>query len=452
MRRRRAAAFGLLVIAAVLAGCTGEEGGSAPTPTGSDPPPTPTVVASSRPAGEGPPPSWTLPVGENSVRAVSLIGDLAVLDMPEPGGFRVVQPSSGRLLWQRPIGRFMIAGNTVVVWNAKVKVDDRVEAVDLKTGRTLWRSQRPVEHVSVFRDVVYVDDCKKVAGLEPARDCATTRRDVRTGRPHWRLPHGPSDYTIGANPPIAPASGRYLPLYTGPGDRHWVAAEAATGRKLRGRLEFHISGPALVVGGTLVSFEDVGEPRCLTRTTAVDIRTGARRWTSDVYHGRPSQTECAYLPSRFGEHSLLGVGSRFMTRTATGMPQLFDLSTGRAVWTGTKRGVAVDLDQRSVLVRTEAERGPLTLLDLGSGRVRWSMPDPGISVVGFQWRTTVSARRVAVSALLDRTDARVLVYDAGSGRRIASIPGELVGAGDDWLVVQRYDVQKKRFQLELIRL
>ncbi|WP_163506020.1 hypothetical protein [Fodinicola acaciae] len=64
--------------------------------------------------------------------------------------------------------------------------------------------------------------------------------------------------------------------------------------------------------------------------------------------------------------------------TDSGAARLFDLVTGKTVWSSSVRAVPVDMDPHSLLVRSQADTGTLTLLDAQTGRQRWTAPDHGL--------------------------------------------------------------------------
>lgn len=151
--------------------------------------------------------------------------------------------------------------------------------------------------------------------------------------------------------------------------------------------------------------------------------------------------------------TLIGTGSRIAASTADGAPQVFDLASGRTVWRGDASGVPIDGDGRSLLVRRQADSGPLSLLDFTTGRTLWTAPDPGLSGQSASWASAVTGRLVAVSGA-DGDRPHVLVYRADTGQRLGRFPGWLEGLGDDWVAIghSAHRPTAGRLTLDFIRL
>jgi hypothetical protein len=131
---------------------------------------------------------------------------------------------------------------------------------------------------------------------------------------------------------------------------------------------------------------------------------------------------------------MLGFGSAVAAVNRTGRTTLTDITTGETRWTAAEPGVPLAGDDRTLLVRDNAETGAIGLLDLRDGRRLWTAPDPGLPGSSASWECAVAGDLVAV---MGATGGRpyVLVFDARTGRQLARRGGWLTGIGEDWVMV-----------------
>lgn len=423
---------GTAAVLLALVGCTAEEPAAAPTPRVQGP------------ERQGPAASWSLPlVGEPAA-----IGDVLVVNGKSLHG---LDRATGRELWKLDHGslvRMRAAGGLLVAWIAREigSGDGRIEVLDPVTGRQLWKAD-PVraDRLAVHQDAIYVHACRTPV------DCTVTSREVRTGRQRWRIPsqsYGVSAAAIGVHPPDAPAAGRYVAAHLGPrgGKQHpWLVLDKTTGATLKARAD-DTDWPVLVVGSDLVvtdySSVSTGDP-CAVKVSVIGADGNARPARTGYLDPVGTADECPHNPSGSPIDTLIGAGSRIAVATADRRPQLLDVSTGRFGWQAKDRGVPLDTDGRSLLVRERVAEGKLTMLDFGTGRVRWTAPDPGPNPKrGAARYVFVTERLVLVAGSTgdwkaDTVQDRAvsLVYDVRTGRRLAALPGSPSAAGRDWVAV-----------------
>ncbi|MFI9639132.1 PQQ-binding-like beta-propeller repeat protein [Micromonospora sp. NPDC051925] len=388
------------------------------------------------PDPEGPLPAWSV-----SVRRLDQeLGETGqVIVVPDERELRAVDRATGQDRWRHPFTtgyRYVIAGGSIV---ASDNDDGGMEVLDTATGATRWRAAQS-QDVVVHEQVVYAREC---AGTGSSATCVIIGRDVQSGRQLWKLPADRfarvSDVTIGGRTPYAPPTGRYVTVRLGTAARSaaYTPVAPTTGRAGAGRLP-NRAWYGFVAGDLMVGTDNDpprGDQRCTVSIATVNAATGVKGWSGVVFSGRKEDGECAKrLADDRSGLTLIGTGTRLVAVTADGRPQLVDLRTGRTVWTGVATGVPIDGDDRSVLVRSNADAGGLALLDLATGAPRWTAPDPALSGASASWRSTVTEGLVAVSAAEDDRPF-VLVYEARTGRQLGRYPGWLAGAGKDWVAV-----------------
>ncbi len=359
--------------------------------------------------------------------------------VPDGRELRAVDRATGQQRWAHPFDgsfRYVIAGGSIVVSDNN---DGGVDVLDALTGATRWRAAGS-QDVVVDGQAVYARDC---VGAGTAATCVIIARELESGRQLWKLPSDRfarvGDVTLGARPPYAPATGRYVVVRLGTSGRAatYTPVAPTTGRAGAGRLP-NRAWFGFAADDLLVSTDHdppKGDRRCTVSIASVNAGTGAKGWSGAVYSGRRQDGECAKrLANDRSGKELIGVGTRLVAVTADERPQLVDLRTGRTVWQGVAAGVPIDGDDRSVLVRDTADSGALALLDLATGVARWTAPDPALPGTSASWRSAVTARLVAVSGAEDDRPM-VLVFEADTGRQLGRYPGWLAGAGTDWVAV-----------------
>ncbi|MEU4645392.1 PQQ-binding-like beta-propeller repeat protein [Micromonospora sp. NPDC023814] len=388
----------------------------------------------SRPGQEGPDPVWSVSV-DRLVDQLAQIGRLIVV--PDERELRAVDRSTGQDRWRHPFPtsyQYAVTDGLIV---ASASNGGPLEVLDAVTGATRWRVE-DTQDVIVQQQVVYNREC---VGTGQSAKCVVIARDVRDGRQLWKLAADRfarvTDVALGARIPYAPPTGRYVAVRLSASAPTYTAVATTTGKAGAGRLPSR-AWYGFVAGDLLVTTDNDpprGDRRCTVSIATVNAATGARGWSGEVFSGRNEDGECV---RRLTNHQsglvLIGAGTRLVAVSATGRPQLVDLRNGKAEWEGATSGVPIDGDDRSVLVRRNADEGELELLDMTTGASRWTAPDPGLSGGSASWRSTVTGRLVAVSAAMGGRPF-VIVYDVPTGRQLGRYPGWLAGAGDDWVAV-----------------
>jgi outer membrane protein assembly factor BamB len=387
--------------------------------------------------GDGGTTAWTLDT-KNGLRNAWVIADTAVVHDGE--SLLGLSAADGSPKWRLPYpdedATFTVAGRMVAVQQAK---DGPVDVVDPATGRIAWSTPGPARMIT-RQDALYLDSCpdrQQATGV-----CVTAKRRVTDGATLWSVKN-PAFYLqegmIGGRRPLAPAATAYLPV-TVSTDRKLSGAllNTATGRLLPGRVE-HQAWYLVAAGTTLVSTDHDprrGDDDCTVTVDAVDGPTGKPAWQGAVYSGRRTDGECqkAFGAAHTGGPSLLGSGSTVAAVSRDGHPTLTDFATGKLRWRADAPGVPLAGDDRSLLVRDNAETGSIALLDLADGRRLWTAPDTGLPSSSASWEAAVAGDLVAV---MGATGERpyVLVYDTRTGRQLARRGGWLTGIGDGWVMV-----------------
>nr|GID83532.1 hypothetical protein Ade03nite_24560 [Actinoplanes derwentensis] len=210
----------------------------------------------------------------------------------------------------------------------------------------------------------------------------------------------------------------------------------------------------VAAGDTLVATEhDTPGRDCAVTVTAVDGRTGTSAWNGTLYSRLRADGECQKTLGRpyDGGPVLFGSGSAVASVTRTGRTTLTDVTTGTVRWTADQAGTPIAGDDRRLLVRDNAESGPVALLDLADGRRLWTVPDPGLPGTSASWDSAVAGDLVAVmGATGDRP--YVQIHDAATGRQLARRGGWLTGLGDGWAMVSTsVDAAAGRLTLHMLR-
>ncbi|WP_033345251.1 outer membrane protein assembly factor BamB family protein [Catenuloplanes japonicus] len=381
--------------------------------------------------GDGGTIAWTLDTANGS-RDAWIFGDTAVvLDGTSLLGLRA---TDGTRVWQLPYAdedaALTAAGGMAVVRAGK---NGPVDVIEPATGRVAWSAPAPVR-LTARDDALYLDTCET-----PAPGCTAVKRRVTDGETLWTVTDPPftiGDAVIGARRPQAPPASASLPVTTAGGEG--ALLDTATGTLLPGRIDGR-GWYLFAAGDTLVSTDHdppSGDRDCTITVAAVNARTGTPAWNGPIYGGRDAAGECRRsFPTLYsGSSELFGAGSDVAAVTRSGRPTLIDVTTGAPRWTSDAQGSPIAGDDRTLLVRENAETGPIALLGLADGRTRWTAPDTGLPTSSASWEAVVAGDLVAVmGATGDRP--YVLVYDATTGTQLARRGGWLTGIGDGWAMV-----------------
>ena len=377
--------------------------------------------------------AWSM-VTKSGSRDAAVAGDTAViLDGTSLVG---VSAADGSRRWVLPYpgedATFTVADGRVAVQKS---TDGPVDVVDPASGRIVWSVPQATQLVA-RQDALYLDSCPDRGVLDDG--CVTVKRRVTDGTVLWSVTDPAfalQGDVIGGRRPLAPPASERLPVTTTAGG---ALLDTATGRLLPGRLEdtsWH-----LVAAGNTLAATDHDPPRgdrdCTVTVAAVDGRTGRPAWNGRIYSGRENDGECEKSFGRLGAggHVLLGSGSGVAAVNRAGATTLTDFATGELRWTAELRGAPIAGDDRALLVRDNAESGPVGLLDMATGRRLWTAPDTGLPTSSASWDAAVAGDLAAVmGATGDRP--YVLVFDSSTGRQLARRGGWLTGIGDGWVMV-----------------
>ncbi|MGW4796302.1 outer membrane protein assembly factor BamB family protein, partial [Nonomuraea sp. NPDC004297] len=249
-----------------------------------------------------------------------------------------------------------------------------VLGIDPANGKTRWKATTsPYE--SVVGDMVYTPVCRGEQTERPD-DCRLSARDPHTGQARWTVP---AEHVA----TVTGSAGDVLTMTTRPKGyrgKHWLMTlDAGSGRRLGVRVEKErfggellfpagqdrVSGPTFLSSGVLVMSSEKQQvktfkEKCRLDLAALNTRTGAKKWTARVRLGDPEgEYGCrSALPDVSDDgRGLFGVDE-------SGNPLVLDLVTGRVRWTGRTPGTILAGDGETALVK---EKGTLTLYDLSSG-------------------------------------------------------------------------------------
>ncbi len=385
----------------------------------------------------GAPPAWSTELALEDRPVAAVAGrTLVVHDGSTLRGLSL----DGRDLWRAEVpadSLLGIAGEHIVV---HAPGEDGVRVIDVGTGEDRWRDSKAGD-LAVFGDTVYSSRCAV------GDTCRVTAREVSDGTVRWDVPAArqasvQSD-AVGVPYPHVPPAARRLALVTMPdgpsGDRWVTPVEAATGKPLSRRAEFH-TWHAFIAGDVMVVTDHDSEPDCGVAMRGYDVKTGDQRWSTLAYSARDTGGDCdKFLAPGESGMDAIGDGRTVVAVTRGGKPQLLDLRTGRTVWTAAEPGVPISGQGRFLLARDTADRGPLRPYDTDSGSrsAVWKAPDP-------LWddRLEVAVHRedaLVTAKLANRTASGVIRYDLATGDPEATYLGSYAGSGDGWLATYQQD-------------
>ncbi|WP_033345252.1 outer membrane protein assembly factor BamB family protein [Catenuloplanes japonicus] len=372
--------------------------------------------------------AWSMP----AAATVTMVDDVVVAHRDDK--LWGLNRADGAELWRMPYpdrATVTVAGGLLVT---SANARGPISVIDTSSGRTLWTAPAPVFAIP-RDDALYLDTCPD--RNDQVTGCTVSKRRLADGETLWTAPDAP--YTLMDDRIGAGGTSAYLPVIIrtegavdergNPQPLH-ALADAATGRLTAGRLPM-TSWHAVAAGDTLV-VSDHSHEDCAVALAAVDGPTGASAWTATVHSGRVQDGGCRlWLGSPADDLAFLGSGSDLAAVSATGGPTLIDLETGRTRWSAAGKGVPIAADAHAVLARDLGDAGALALYDMADGRRRWTAPDPGLDDTTDQWTAIVAGRLTVVSG----AGPVVLVYDSTTGTELARRPGLVAGAGDGWVAI-----------------
>ncbi|MEV0567477.1 PQQ-binding-like beta-propeller repeat protein [Dactylosporangium sp. NPDC050588] len=388
---------------------------------------------------------------ETGAQDVAVVGDIAVVI--GEGTLLGLDKGTGREVWRRELGersRAVVAGERVVVQGDAEALTHRVFVLDATTGTPVWGTAPSLWRPVVYADAVYSGDCP-AGGVV----CTLVALGMRDGRELWRLPKATGNVgadTIGRRGPFAPQAGLRL-LLTGAPRGGLTLLDPATGVASAASVPRERGWFALAAGELIVTTDHDppgGDPDCTVAVTSYSGETGGRTTSGAVYSGRERGGECQRaFGDRHAGAVLIGAGTRIAAATADDAVQVYDLATGRTVWRSDERGVPLESDGTTLLVRDTADEGGFRLLDFQTGAVRWKAPDSGLSGLSASWDCALTAGLVAVHGAIGEKPF-VRVYAVRSGEDRGRFGSWLAGLGDDWVATTRGS-GSNRLALEMFR-
>jgi len=403
-------------------------------------------------------PAWSarMPVELGRPLRAQPAGDVVLVQGEK--GVAAFARGDGAPRWQRAGGDrndlVAIAGTAVVIVAASGGVGAPGRILDLATGSD--RAAFPVSgphSVAVTSTAVYA-----VSGLNPGRTprYRLSAYDPANGAVRWQRDIADrvqlADWATGLeSPPLAaPAAGEIVVnLETAEADVWAVTGVAAdTGAEIA-RLAQPVRNLAhtrqRVADGTLLQWDSTGS-ECAMPTTAYDIRTGQQRWRQTFGRWEPASAPGG---PRCGPGTAWNprVGAaRLLTTSADERPQVNNLASGSARWTGPAGQYPVLMTGDVVLTRAERGAGDLVGADTTAGAERWRIPaGAGEQIVDIETAETAAVGGrflLTAKVLVDdvKPITRVLVLDARTGKsEWASDTGaHLLGAAVDGTVTGRW--------------
>ncbi|GAA4263744.1 outer membrane protein assembly factor BamB [Dactylosporangium darangshiense] len=342
----------LLAVAVLAAGCT--------LPTGHDPVPPD--------EGGRKAPVWATPLPDDvgAPLEAALAGDAVVVRAEH--GVAVLDAASGAIRWRHSTGT-ATAGVTIaragIVLGAK---RGSARVLDLATGAD--RATVPGTLAAATADSAYTIEATTAGNTVTAVDPAT-------GRPRWTrtLPgHGSAEVARGvtALQGTTPAS---LPVVTTESAHSRITFLAtATGAVIATRDTQDPRGVELAAPGIVLA-HDPAARNCPVLLQAYDARTGAEAWQRRIGQWRLSRT--GDTPSCTTPGYVTVAGDSLLTLDPDEHPQLAPLDTGQPAWTGAAGDYPIAVAGPVVVTRTCHGTGPLTGIDLTTGKIRWSTPFDG---------------------------------------------------------------------------
>jgi outer membrane protein assembly factor BamB len=248
--------------------------------------------------------------------------------------------------------------------------------------------------------------------------------------------YGDDDYV---DPLTAPDPAALLVTTAGAGGAT-AAVDPATGKDLANH-PGALNDDAATVGHRVVSDRtdvrwDPAAKGCELSVTGADVRTGAVRWTASVGQWKAFRSSTA--PECGGAWRPTFIGGRLLVSTVDERPQVRDVETGAAMWTGDPGSYALALAGDVVLVRADHGLGELSGIDVASGRKLWTAPSPGgtsSALVTNRQRAGVGNRFILVDAA-----GQLRAFDARTGALRWSAVGanRLLGTGSDAAVASEW--------------
>lgn len=381
----------------------------------------PVVTAQKRPA------VWetSMPVELSVDGQAVLVDDVVVIT-----GYRSVAAldrATGRLLWH--------ADHALRVSpEAKAALVDRpggtgMEVLDLRTGTTRFTLPDDVTFAAVRGDLAIHTQ----HGQGKVEQVVAI--GLKDGARRWQVPLPGVDYAQVDDATTGGIARASTPVLVRAGESTYISLDPATGKELA-RLPRDAHLTSAFAGESVLLRWRTDDSDCTNPVSAVDLRTGRTLWSHPVGLWSPrarlwsSQRTCgeSWRPRTDG------VG--LLTLIDQGRPAVLDLQSGRVRWTGERGWSPVALSGDVTVVRAEEGQGDLIGVDVAAGKQLWTA-EPGLAYGEEMDDPVISARYLANSGLDDRFDPLVVVRDLRSGAVAwTAEAGGVLGMGDSWLLAK----------------
>ncbi|MCG0067578.1 PQQ-binding-like beta-propeller repeat protein [Streptomyces tricolor] len=335
------------------------------------------------PAGVAPQPLWHRALTEDSTSTgvPLLVHDGLLLISGDP--LVAYDVKTGKPRWSKP--DLVVPGSQLLYRGGRMYLPDAeydgvLLARDAATGAEVWRS-RLGKHIDV-EDTIAVDDRHVYVAASDFSDSksATDYRtavaavSIRTRKPVWiqKRDWGTDDYDVQGS-----VSGRYL-VYAD-SKRNLTVRDTATGAQLWTKKtgDDWSRRPALADGLVFLPGE---------RLTAVDLKTGATRWTLS-----PNGRRGFYNPTVIDGVLYAGDHDRGIWAV--------DVRTGKRIWLceDNDRGAPEVFVKygKTLYCGAQAVGGGVVALDARTGRKRWSWTDN--KGTGDQWQLALWGNRLLMA-------------------------------------------------------
>jgi polyvinyl alcohol dehydrogenase (cytochrome) len=368
---------------------------------------------------------WAFSVRGGSYGQPTVVGDWLWL-ATRSGGLYALDANIGCVRWKAEDAQSrntpMVVKSSIAPsgWATYIGVANRViRAYDAQTGKVLWNSPSLESHRSsnttgspiVYGDQIFVPIAsgEEASTGQPGYSCCTFRGslaalDARTGQVQW--------HTSMVSEPLHPTrKNKEGVMMQGPaGAAIWSAPTVDAKR-------------GLVYVATGDSYTELDAPRA-DSIVAVDMKTGAIKWSTQVTKGDNYLTSCNWVKPRtascpdpngpdydFGAspilHTLPNGKQVILSGQKSGIAYGMDADTGKVIWQtrvgtgsnlgGVEWGIAADKDrvyvpnsdiiilmdeyqrplgQNQLLNKPEPSRSGLTALDPATGKTIWHVDAP----------------------------------------------------------------------------
>ncbi|MGH3713779.1 MAG: PQQ-binding-like beta-propeller repeat protein [Micromonosporaceae bacterium] len=342
----------------------------------------------------------------------------------DPGTASAYHIATGKELASRAYdaadGQVAVVGDTMLVKYQDGGTQSKtyvLEAVDLKTGRELWKHTYDTFHPLI-----------------------------------WQGPHEQRATHVSTRDPLL-APGSTLVLLRG----YEKVRDAKRGDDLAIRLRVVDARTGRTVGGPYAApdhrsmvlldddryalWDDDPAPGCETQVTGYGVGDGKQAWqlTAALWRYGHRKTDCApyWRP--------LVLEGRLLTYTPDEKPVVVESATGTATWTGPEGFYPIGLGGDVLVGRDSRAGGGVTAYDFTSGKRLW-----GMSAKDAPPQLTLSEYDAVAGdyAILSTGYQQVTLYRLGTGeqRRCAG-DNELLGAGDGWLLTGLHGIADEKPQL-----